>query len=91
VQLTKRFRKNFRKLDKQIQQKIMEEIEVLKTTPEIGEKLKGVLSNFRRIRILNYRLIYRVHSSNGVIEICFVDHRKRVYQELGRLRKEECI
>lgn len=91
VRLTKCFKKQFRKLDKQIQRKITEEIEILRTNPEIGDKLKGILFDFRRIRILDYRLVYRIHSSNGIIEVCFVDHRKRVYEKLERLRRKELI
>jgi len=91
VELSKRFKKQLRKLPRQIQKKVMEEIELLKSNPEFGEKLKGVLSDIRRIRVHNYRVAYKVHSSNETIEVFFVDHRKRVYQELKRLRREEVI
>lgn len=91
VELSKRFKKQLRKLPRQIQKKVMEEIELLKSNPEFGEKLKGVLSDIRRIRVHNYRVAYKVHSSNETIDVFFVDHRKRVYQELKRLRREEVI
>ena len=91
VRLHKRFKKKLRKLDKQIQRKVIEEIEILKINPEIGDKLKGVLADFRRLRIFDYRVVYRIHSSNGVVDVFFVDHRKRVYQEFERLVREELI
>ena len=91
VRLRKRFKKQFRKLDEQIQRKVIEEIELLKTNPEIGDKLKGVLSDFRRIRIHDYRLVYQIRSSDEIVEVFFVDHRKRVYRELERLKREELI
>ena len=91
VRLRKRFKKQFRKLDKQIQRKVIEEIEILKTNPEIGDKLKGVLSKFRRIRIHDYRLVYRIHSSNKTVEVFFIDHRERVYREFERLVRKELI
>lgn len=91
VRLTKRFKKQLRKLDRQIQRKVMEEIELLKTNPKFGEKLKGVLSDIRRIRVHDYRVAYKIHSSSETIEVFFVDHRKRAYQELERLRREEII
>ncbi len=69
----------------------MEEIELLKTNPELGEKLKGVLSDIRKIRVYDYRVAYKIHSSNETIEVFFVDHRKRAYQKLEQLRREEVI
>lgn len=91
VRFTKRFDKQFRKLDRQIQRKVLEETEILKTNPEFGEPLKGALSDFRKLRVHDYRVIYRLHSSNTLAEVCFVDHRRRVYEELDRLRREEAI
>ena len=91
VRPTKRFKKQFRKLDKHIQKRILEEIEVLKTNPEFGEKLKGGLSDIWRIRVHDYRVAYKIHSSDETIEVFFVDHRKRAYQKLEQLRREEII
>lgn len=91
VRLTKRFGKQFKKLDRYIQKKIVEELEILKSNPEFGDALKGILSDFRRLRVHDYRVIYRLHSTKTVAEVCFVDHRKRVYEELDRLRREEAI
>lgn len=34
---------------------------------------------------------YKIHTSNGTIEVFFVDHRKRAYQKLEQLRREEVI
>jgi mRNA interferase RelE/StbE len=91
LRFTKRFDKQFRKLDRSIQHEILKEIENLKQHPEIGEKLKGVLSDFWKLRVKDYRVIYRIHTSQNILEIAFVDHRKHVYEELERLRREEVI
>ncbi|MDH5419205.1 MAG: type II toxin-antitoxin system RelE/ParE family toxin [Candidatus Bathyarchaeota archaeon] len=69
----------------------MEEIELLESNPEFGEKLKGVLSDIHKLRVHDYRVAYKIHTSNETIEVFFVDHRKRAYQELERLRREEII
>ncbi|MCK4477602.1 type II toxin-antitoxin system RelE/ParE family toxin [Candidatus Bathyarchaeota archaeon] len=53
--------------------------------------LKGVLSDIRKIRVYDYRVAYKIHSSNKTIEVFFVDHRKRAYQKLKQLRREEVI
>lgn len=91
VRLTKRFDKQFRKLDRQVQREIVKEIDTLRQNPEIGEKLKGILSDCWKIRVKDYRVIYRIHGSEKVMEIIFVDHRKHVYENLERLRREELI
>ena len=91
VKLSKRFQKQLRKLDKQIQRKILEEIELLRSNPEFGEKLKGSLSDIHKLRVHDYRVAYKIHSSSETIEVFFVDHRKRAYQKLEQLRREEVI
>jgi mRNA-degrading endonuclease RelE of RelBE toxin-antitoxin system len=70
---------------------ILDELEILKITPDFGEPLKGALVDFRKLRVHDYRIIYRLHSSNTIALVCFVDHRSRVYEELDRLRREEAI
>jgi addiction module RelE/StbE family toxin len=91
VRLTKRFDKQFRKLDGQIQRLILKELELVKKEPEYGEPLKGTLSDFRKLKVQNFRVVYRLHSSNTIAEVCFVDHREHIYEELERLRREEVI
>ena len=91
VELSKRFQKQFRKLPREIQKKVMEEIELLKSNPKFGEKLKGVLSDIHKLRVHDYRVAYKIHTSNETIEVFYVDHRKRIYQKLERLRREEVI
>lgn len=91
VRFTRRFDKLLRKLDRQVQREILKEIENLRQTPELGEKLRGALSDLWKIRVKDYRVIYNIHSSENVMEFVFVDHRRRVYEELDRLRREEVI
>jgi len=91
VRLTKRFKKQFRKLDKPIQRKIIKTLEILEKNPQYGEPLKGILSDLRKIRVHDYRVVFKLYSSNTIAEVFFVDHRRRVYRELKRLRREEVI
>jgi mRNA-degrading endonuclease RelE of RelBE toxin-antitoxin system len=91
VCLTKRFDKQFRKLDRQIQRAILEELEILKDEPEYGDSLKGVLRDFRKLKIRNFRVVYRLKGSNTIAEVFFVDHREHIYKELERLRRGEAI
>jgi addiction module RelE/StbE family toxin len=91
ARFTKRFSKQLRKLDSQVQREILREIENLRQNPDLGEKLHGTLSDFLKIRVKDHRVIYHLQSSENVMEFVFVDHRKHVYEELERLRREEAI
>ena len=91
VRFTKRFDKQLRKLDRQVQRDILKEIENLRLNPELGIGLKGTLSDFLKIRVKDYRVIYHIHSSDNFMEFVFVEHRKHVYENLGRLRQEGVI
>ena len=89
VYQTKIFKKQLRKFDKNIKKKIMIEIENIKKDPLLGDKLKGSLNDFSRIRVDKYRLVYRFHESPNRLELIYVGLRKNVYTELERLRKEK--
>jgi len=92
VYATDRFMSQLRNLEKRIQKKADSEIESLKVNPQIGEKLKGLLSDCWRVEIdTKYRLVYRIHSSQNRIELIFIGLRKKVYKELERLRRKELI
>lgn len=91
VRFTKRFDKQFRKLDKQIQRDTLKKIEKLRQDPELGEPLKGNLADFSKLRVDDYRVIYKMHSSENTMEFAFVEHRKHVYEDLGKLKQEGLI
>ena len=62
--------------------KIINTIETLATIPRpIGvKKLKGTTAY--RIRVSNYRVIYKVDDSKNIITIFRIRHRKDVYRYL---------
>ncbi len=69
------------KLDNQIKDRIKEKIKQLEKNPKKGKLLR--YSNFRSLRIGNYRVIYEI-SENRVI-VLFIGHRKNVYDDFSRL------
>ena len=76
--------KEFQKLPKDIQKKVLHVVDMLRIDPysEILKirKLKGGHDLFR-IRIGNYRLLYKVESPSSLL-IVKIRHRKDVYDEL---------
>ena len=74
--------KQLSKLDKPIQKGIIQLIqEVLSTRPESGKPLQYDLRGHRRLRYIDYRIIYRVefHIEGYAVVIVAIAHRKEVY------------
>lgn len=92
VYATDFFMKQLNSLGEQIRRKVDSELERLKVNPQIGRKLKGSLSDLWRVKIdTDYRLVYRIHSSQNRIELIFIGFRKKLYKKLERMRKKEII
>ena len=76
--------KEFHKLPKDIQEKALHVVDMLRIDPysEVLKirKLKGGEDLFR-IRIGNYRLIYKIESSSSLL-VVRIRHRKDVYKDL---------
>ncbi len=74
-------RKEFKKLPKEDRRKIIESIENLVIAPFEGDFRKLVnYKNAYRIRVGDYRVIYKVFKQLLVIEIIRVGHRKDIYR-----------
>ncbi len=76
----KKVLKDFKKIDSVWQKRIVEKIdEILVNTPYEGKKLVGNMSNFYRLRVGDYRIVYEIIEDIVTIEIIKVAHRKEVY------------
>lgn len=80
----------FRKLPKDIQQKVAAEAEILRTDPLQGEPLKG---KHRFLRSLHfsykgaaYRVIYQIFTKTRTIVIRLADNRENIYRRLEEMR-----
>ena len=69
----------FKKLDKPGCERIGKKIEALKENPELGVPLLGNLSGLWKLRIGDYRIIYKIFNNDLVILIIKIGHRKNVY------------
>ena len=63
--------------DKLLQKRLKSEIRKLVSSPEMSNFLKG--TDFRYIRIGDYRVIYEVSIEDSKIIILFIGHRNHVY------------
>ena len=83
---TKRVRKQIDDLPKDIKSKIEELLDVLKVTPipvktHDVKKIKG-RENIYRVRIGDYRVVYKYEKKEKQIEILLVLPRSKVYKKM---------
>lgn len=73
--------KDFRKIPRTQQLKIWSSIQALKSDPrpKNSRKLVGTDSDYR-IRVGDYRVVYRIEDDNKIVIIFAVDHRKDIYR-----------
>ncbi len=71
------------KSDKKLQNRIEEKLGELETNPEKGKMLTG--SNFRRLRIGDYRAIYEIDQDEKNSIILYIGHRTNVYDDFSKL------
>ena len=77
---------DFTKLDGFNRQRIIKEIgEKLSSAPDqFGRHLGGQLKSYRRLRVGDYRVIYRVDHEKAMVLVVMVIHRKSKYKGVER-------
>ncbi|MEO1954125.1 MAG: type II toxin-antitoxin system RelE/ParE family toxin [Campylobacterales bacterium] len=81
IVLDKKVIKDLKNIDKTWQKKIIQTIETTLTTqPYSGKKLVGNLSDYFRIRVGDYRIIYEIFDDIVTVEIIKIKHRKNIYK-----------
>ncbi len=75
--------KSLKKLQTSIRSRILESLKELEQRPEKGDQLKP--SQFWKLRVGDYRVIYEVDQQTSRVIVLHVGHRKKVYDEFSRL------
>jgi len=82
IVIDKKVLKDLKQIDATWQKKILEKMdEFLAKTPFDGKKLVGNLSDFYRIRVGDYCIIYEIIDDIVTVEIIKISHRKDVYKK----------
>jgi mRNA-degrading endonuclease RelE of RelBE toxin-antitoxin system len=68
-------------IEKQVVRRILDKILVLRNSPVIHDSKKIKNSNFFRVRVGKYRILYEVDYSFNLLGIVKIDKRSRVYLE----------
>lgn len=86
------FSRQFKKFHRNEQEKIAKVVESLREVPNVGEPLKGVLTNYKSVEIEhipgNFRLIFRVLNPEQIIHLIAVGPHRTIYTEATRYVKE---
>lgn len=73
-------RKTFLKLPFQLQQRILQKINILTTNPRPPDCKKLQNSENYRIRIGEWRIIYRIEDNILLITLLKIGHRREIYR-----------
>jgi mRNA interferase RelE/StbE len=71
--------RQIRKLDKAVQERIATAIERLAHHPELGKRLRGILSDRWSYRTGAWRILYKIRKNEMIILVLTVGHRREVY------------
>jgi mRNA interferase RelE/StbE len=75
----KRLRKIFKK-DRKTYDQLKKKLVELGQNPDIGNPLRNVLKNRRRLQIGSFVLVYKVDTENEIITLLEFDHHDKVYK-----------
>ncbi len=69
-----------KKLDKKQSKRIIKKIELLKENPYLGIPLMGNFKGLRKLRIGDYRTMYKIIDEKLIVVIIKFGHRKNIYK-----------
>jgi len=78
VRFTPRFLKRIKALGREVQVRILREVNILKINPYAGKPLRGEWKGFYSLRMGDYRILYQIKGNK--IFLLVVGHRKRIYE-----------
>lgn len=72
--------KQFLKLPRNVQSRIILAYRKIKGNPISGAKLSGKLKSYYKYRVGDYRIIYRFDNSLSLVSVVKIEHRQGVYR-----------
>jgi len=81
VFLENRAKKVLRKVDKNIQKRILKNLHLLESNPFLGSKMHGEFQGYYRVKIPPLRIIYLPDIKNKIIKIRVIGFRGDIYKK----------
>ena len=78
--LDEKIEKDLKKVPRKVKSRVFKIIELLEDDPLYGIPLHGEFQGYRKIRIGNYRVLYKFISKSHLITITKVESRQSVYK-----------
>jgi len=78
VGFTPSFQRKIRALDREVQIRILREVDILKTNPNAGKPIRGEMKGVYSLRMEDYRILYNIKGNE--IFLLLVSHRKHIYK-----------
>ena len=72
--------KQYQRLPKTEQRKILKKLHSLEDNPYSGKKLTGELTGIRSLRAWPYRIFYEINEKTSRVEIHKISHRQGAYK-----------
>lgn len=73
-------RKKILKLPVKVHQRIIDRLDEIQANPIAGTKLHGALSNYYKIRVGDYRIVYEFNAKESRVDVVKIEHRQGVYK-----------
>lgn len=73
-------KKSLRKLPIHVHKKIITALDDLLKNPLIGAKLHGELADYYKVRVGDYRIVYRFDKKQSIVTVVKIEHRQGAYK-----------
>lgn len=73
-------RKKLLKLPFKIHLRIVGKLDEIQANPIAGTKLHGELSDYYKIRVGDYRIVYKFDAKESRVDVLKIEHRQGVYK-----------
>jgi len=80
ILLSLKFDRDFSKLERTLQDRVVDGLRELKENPHAGKQLRGKLKDLWSWRIGKYRILYQIQEDKLLVFVISVRHRKHVYE-----------
>ena len=80
IVLDNRAKKDFKKIPAIIKERVLHTFELLKEEPLMGIPLGGEFKTFRKIRLGDYRIVYKYYPKDKIIIISRIRSRQDAYK-----------